>query len=103
MIYDQWLTTAHVRDGLSSTIAVAEDSAWSDGQWINGRNLFDQAFAVNAAPDFENDIRSDHPGGAQVVMADSAVRFLSDELDINILAALCTRAGGEAISTNGLQ
>ena len=103
MIYDQWLTTAHVRDGLSSTIAVAEDSAWSDGQWINGRNLFDQAFAVNAAPDFENDIRSDHPGGAQVVMADSAVRFLSDELDINILAALCTRAGGEAISTSGLQ
>ncbi len=52
-------------DGLSNTLIVAEDTGWPDGQWINGRNLFDQAYAINAAPRFENDIRSHHPGGAQ--------------------------------------
>ena len=83
--------------GLSNTLIVAEDTAWSDGQWINGRNIFDQAFAINAAPAFENDIRSHHPGGAQAVLADSSVRFLTEELDLKVLAALCTRAGGEPI------
>jgi prepilin-type N-terminal cleavage/methylation domain-containing protein len=100
MIYDRALTSADARDGLSNTLIVAEDTAWPDGQWINGRNLFDQAFAINAAPRFENDIRSQHRGGAQAVLADSSVRFLSEQLDLKVLAALCTRAGGETIDAD---
>ena len=61
MVYDHRYAASDVRDGLSNTLIVAEDTGWSDRQWINGRNLFDQAFAINAAPAFENDIRSDHP------------------------------------------
>ncbi len=102
LIFDVAHRDADVRDGLSNTLIVAEDTAWADGQWINGRNLFDQAFAINAAPRFENDIRSDHPGGAQGVMADASVRFLSDETDLKVLAALCTRAGREPISAGTL-
>lgn len=97
MIYDHAFRDADVRDGLSSTLIVGEDSAWSDGQWINGRNVFDQAFAINAAPKFENDLRSEHKGGAHAVLADASARFLSQSLDLRILAALCTRAGREVI------
>jgi hypothetical protein len=95
MIYDRRIAARHIKDGLSHTLIVGEDSRFTDGQWINGRNLFDQAFAINAAPVFENDIRSDHTGGAHAALADSAVLFLSEATDLDVLAALCTRAGKE--------
>jgi hypothetical protein len=57
--------------------------------------LFDQAFPINAAPPYENDIGSNHPGGAQGLMVSGTVRFLEESMDLRILAALCTRAGGE--------
>ncbi len=98
MVYDVSYSAADIRDGLSSTIIVAEDTGWQDGQWINGRNLFDQAFAINQAPAFENDIRSEHSAGANVCFADGHVQFLSESMDLIPLAALCTRAGGEIIT-----
>jgi hypothetical protein len=97
MLYDVAVKLKHIRDGASQTLIVGEDSQFADGQWINGRNLFDQAFAINAAPLFENDIRSEHAGGAQAVCADGSARFLTEELDLSVLAALCTRAGGEPL------
>lgn len=102
MILDVALSDAAVRDGLSNTLIVAEDTEWPDGQWINGRNIFDQAFPINAAPRFENDIRSRHPGGAQGVFADASVRFLDDQLDPQIVAAICTRDGREPVAAGTL-
>jgi prepilin-type N-terminal cleavage/methylation domain-containing protein len=84
-----------ITDGTSNTVIVAEDSRWHEGQWINGRNIFDQAFAINRAPDFENDIRSEHPSGAAGVFCDGSVRFLRESMDLKVLAAICTRGGGE--------
>jgi prepilin-type N-terminal cleavage/methylation domain-containing protein/prepilin-type processing-associated H-X9-DG protein len=84
-----------IRDGTSNTLIVAEDSRWHEGQWINGRNIFDQAFAINQAPGFENDIRSEHPGGANGVFCDGSVRFLDESMSLPVLAAICTRALGE--------
>lgn len=98
MVYDQTFSHSDIPDGSSNTLIVAEDSAFSDGQWINGRNLFDQAFAINQAPAFENDIRSLHPGGANGVFADGHVSFLADSTDLLALAGLCTRAGGEIVN-----
>jgi hypothetical protein len=95
MLYDRPIAMDDVVDGTSHTLLVAEDSRFLDGQWINGRNVFDQAFAVNAAPAWENDIRSEHVGGAHGALADGAVRFLAESLDVRILAACCTRAGRE--------
>lgn len=95
MLIDEAVSFRHILDGTSHTIVVGEDTGFADGQWINGRNIFDQAFVVNAAPAIENDLRSDHPGGAQVVLADGSTRFLSDSLNRNTLAAMCTRAGGD--------
>jgi prepilin-type N-terminal cleavage/methylation domain-containing protein/prepilin-type processing-associated H-X9-DG protein len=100
MLYDVTLPIAQVRDGTSQTIHAGEDGGFPDGQWINGLNVFDQAFAINRAPGFENDLSSDHPGGAHALFADGSVRFLKDATDLKVLAALCTRAGGEAISAD---
>jgi len=95
MLADVAITVAHIKDGISKTIIVAEDSLFDDGQWINGRNVFDQAFPINAAPEWENDIRSEHPGGALSVRADGSVHFLDESMEKQVLAAFCTRAGSD--------
>ena len=97
MLYDQRVAIRDVTDGTAKTLIVGEDSRFDDGQWINGRNIFDQAFAINAAPDFENDIRSEHGSGANVVLCDGSVHFLAETMNVSVLAALCTRAGNEMI------
>jgi prepilin-type N-terminal cleavage/methylation domain-containing protein len=95
MVHDDAIALRHIADGASRTLIVGEDSHHPDGEWINGRNLFDQAFAINAGPPVENDLRSDHPGGVQTLRADGSAGFLADATQLDVLAALCTRAGGE--------
>jgi len=97
MLYDQAISIRDISDGTSHTLAISEDSGFTDGQWINARNVFDQAFGINQAPDFENDIRSEHAGGANGLFADGSVRFLSESMALETLAAICTRAGGEIV------
>ncbi len=97
MLFDRALRIRDIRDSLGTTLMISEDSSFPDGQWINGRNVFDQAFGINQAPAFENDIRSRHPGGANGLFCDSSVRFLNEDMNLNVLAAICTRAGGEVV------
>jgi prepilin-type processing-associated H-X9-DG protein len=102
MIFDRGTCIREITDGTSTTLMISEDAAWRDGQWINGQNIFDQAFAINAAPAFENDIRSEHPGGANGLFCDGSARFLDERMEDDVLAAICTRAGGEYISADEL-
>ena len=97
MIHDQAIRYRDIVDGTSRTMVVSEDAAFPDGQWINARNLFDQAFPINRAPKFENDIRSFHRQGALALLADGSVQFLNENIDLELLAALCTRNGGEKV------
>ena len=96
LVWDRAIRLRDVTDGAARTIAVAEDSGRGpsmDGQWANGENIFDQFGPINATLD--NEMWSDHPGGAHAVYCDGSVHFLSAELDLEALFALCTRDGGE--------
>jgi len=95
MLVDRAISIREVIDGTSNTLIVAEDSRSPDPQWINGRNIFDQAFPINQAPIFENDIRSEHPSGANGVFCDGSVRFIGEGISNPALAGICTRDQGE--------
>jgi prepilin-type N-terminal cleavage/methylation domain-containing protein/prepilin-type processing-associated H-X9-DG protein len=47
-----------------------------------------------------SEVYSWHPDGANVVFCDGSVRWLHQDMDLCILAALCTRAAGEPLNTN---
>ena len=98
MLFDRGMRIEEIRDGTSNTLMISEDADFPDGQWINGRNVFDQAFPINRAPSFENDIRSRHPHGANGLFADGSVRFLSESMTLELLGAICTRAGRESVA-----
>ncbi|MEX0687959.1 MAG: DUF1559 domain-containing protein [Pirellulales bacterium] len=98
LIHDRSFADRQITDGLSKTILAGECAAgpWPEGQWISGLNLFDQAYAINW-PTWEDELRSRHPGGAHALFGDGAVRLIAETADLRILAAACTRAGGEAV------
>ncbi len=52
LIYTTPITFSMITDGMSNTLIVSEDAGFPDGQWINGNNVFEQAYAINAAPVF---------------------------------------------------
>lgn len=97
MLYGQTVRIRDIIDGTAHTLMISEDCKCKSMQWINGLNVFDVAYAINTAPEFENDPRSKHPGGVNGLMADGSARFLCNELDVNTLAAICTRNGGEPV------
>ncbi|MCH8922483.1 MAG: DUF1559 domain-containing protein [Planctomycetes bacterium] len=96
LIYDRPVRLAEVTDGLTHTIMVAEDTgrgySW-DGEWANGGNVFAVETTINEMQN--NEIWSDHPGGAQVLLCGGSVQFLSETIPLEVLAALCTRSGGD--------
>ena len=98
-IYDRAIRFEFIRDGLSQTICVAEDTRGPDCEWINGRNTFEQSGAINdaAAAPFDNEIRSDHSGGAMALFTDGHVSLLGNSLDKAVLGALITRHGRDRV------
>jgi len=42
--------------------------------------------------------RSDHVGGAHFAMCDGSVQFMAETIDVSLLDALTTRAGGEVVN-----
>ncbi|MDO4629236.1 MAG: DUF1559 domain-containing protein [Planctomycetia bacterium] len=97
------LKISEIRDGLSNTLFIAEDSrpaenyTYGDRHWIAASNVFDVSYGINQAPANDNDITSQHTGGAHGVFGDSSVHFLSNSLDTEVLASLCTRSFGDIV------
>jgi prepilin-type N-terminal cleavage/methylation domain-containing protein/prepilin-type processing-associated H-X9-DG protein len=117
---------ADVIDGTSTTILLAEDAGrpqlWNAGNlvpdgyiwgggWADARGPFAVSGAstdgsiARGGPCGINctnatEIYAFHPGGANAVFTDGSVRFLPASLNISILAALTTRAGGEVVSAD---
>jgi prepilin-type processing-associated H-X9-DG protein len=95
--FDVAYRLAQITDGTSHTLVISEDTQRDDATWINALNLFDVAYPINQGPALDPDIHSNHPGGANGLFADGSVRFLKDSIELWILAAICTRAGGEFV------
>ena len=103
-----------ITDGLSNSIAIGE----CIGAWCITQNLVFESFATTAHPiNFMNaslkadrptaanprwdesiGFRSEHTGGAQFLLADGSVKFLSENLDGATYRALASRAGGETFA-----
>jgi len=103
MIYERTISARDVRDGLSQTIIVAEDTGRAGGEpqhgtWADGQNIFDVTMPINRSQN--NELWSDHAGGVNITFCDGAVRFLPQNIANEILFALCTRDGHEIISAD---
>ena len=111
-----------ITDGTSSTILVAED-AGRPAFYNASRQVFDPvgkeggwadpngAFSIDGSnPDGSvpgpctlncsnnSEVYSFHTDGANVVFADGSVHFLHSSMNLCVLAALTTRAGGEVVN-----
>ena len=118
-----WRGSAKMRDvvdGTSNTVAVFENHHWQGpknrpgqinkpGLWFsplgaintmtNAINL-DVGLITTGGTNGNDDTRctsfsSIHAGGAQCVLVDGSVRFVSENLDRGVQRAIATRAGGE--------
>ncbi len=96
MLYTSYVRIRDIIDGTSHTMMISEDSLSQDMQWINGLNVFDVSAPINTAP--ENDLHSKHaPRGVNGLMADGNARFINEDIDLDILSAICTRNGKEPV------
>jgi prepilin-type N-terminal cleavage/methylation domain-containing protein/prepilin-type processing-associated H-X9-DG protein len=106
-----------INDGLSKTMIVAElaGRGYNDkkdelrGVWADGYNLFAISGTINQTGTenvngidvptqwTQDEIYSEHPGGANVLFCDGSVHFLPETLDKQIIQALSTRSEGESI------
>jgi prepilin-type processing-associated H-X9-DG protein len=117
---------AEILDGMSNTILLAEDAGrpqlWRAGRAVPGQDqavvggpweAFFSGFVVRGSnPDGsspgpcainctnDREVYSFHPGGANALFADGSVHFLQENISIQVLANLVTRAGGETASTD---
>ncbi len=92
-IYDRSIRFREIGDGLSNTMCVAEDTRGPEAEWINGRNVFEQSGGINDPRAWagDNEIRSDHTGGAMCLFCDGHVVLVPEQIDRKSLAALITR------------
>jgi prepilin-type N-terminal cleavage/methylation domain-containing protein/prepilin-type processing-associated H-X9-DG protein len=76
-------------------------AAWAIGypgtSWGSTYGVFNSERLINGTDEWIT-FRSDHPGGVQFAMVDGSVRFIHDSLDMAVLNALATRAGGEPLT-----
>lgn len=102
-----------ITDGLSQTIQVVEqagrpayfyggelisENSWTDGAWAFGDTggfLFSSPTSINQSNSLS--IHAFHPHGANVLLCDGSVLFLSEHQSNAVLGALMSRDGGEPI------
>ncbi len=100
-----------VTDGSSNTILVMESSWDANKQhlrcWLRGsasnrsivstKNLAHSPNTVVNSAFNNRSFGSNHTGGVQATMADGAVTFFSENIDMNVLRALSTRAESDIV------
>ncbi|MEO0530948.1 MAG: DUF1559 domain-containing protein [Planctomycetota bacterium] len=111
------ITSARITDGLSQTICVVECTGRGaevdadtgeieglNGVWASGDNISHLKKGVNdeETPKVWRDERifSDHPGGANALVCDGSVHFLSDGMEPHVIRSLASRDGGEVVDSS---
>ncbi|HBL48512.1 MAG TPA: hypothetical protein DDZ90_34530, partial [Planctomycetaceae bacterium] len=82
-----------IKDGTSYTILAGEVRSGIKA-WGDPTNFRDPTEGINRNP---RGFGSPFTGGAHVLMGDGSVRFLSEDIDPDILKALSTPQGGEPV------
>jgi prepilin-type processing-associated H-X9-DG protein len=91
----QTLSLREVTDGTANTIAAGEVGS-GFRPWGDPGNVRDPSLGINANPD---GFGSASPGGANMLLMDGSVRFVSENIDSGVLKALATPAGGEQVGS----
>ncbi|MDO5581049.1 MAG: DUF1559 domain-containing protein [Planctomycetia bacterium] len=104
----------------ASSYEIGYPRQYDNGNWILGTSVFRKTEApINFSPHcahftvkggqidttwtcaecskYQYEMRSRHPSGANILLADASCRFLSESIDMNILAALFPRDRGEML------
>ena len=90
---------ADIRDGTSNTIMAIEVGA-SRIHWMEPRDVTVEEAVTFLTDPAASPFEQVHVGGANVLLADGSVRFVSESTDPETLRALLTRDDGQAISPN---
>jgi prepilin-type processing-associated H-X9-DG protein len=85
---------AQIVDGTSNTILVAES-----GEPVPWTKPDDTPFDPENPGNFFG-LASDHPGGFNAAFADGSVRFIKNTINLEVLKAIITKAGGEVVSAD---
>jgi prepilin-type processing-associated H-X9-DG protein len=87
---------AAITDGTSNTIAIVERA--TPVCWMDPTQEITFAEACKGINVSDEGLGSNHTGGINVGFFDGSVQFISQTIDLAVLWALFTRAGGESVS-----
>lgn len=90
---------------ISDSTLIQTGAIWADadnritvtGTSTDGKTAFGAGPCVVNCNNQQGDIYSFHPGGSNVSFVDGHVSFLAATVEINVLASLVTRGGGEVV------
>lgn len=96
--YDRRARVADIRDGVSTTLMLAE-TASANGPWTAGGPATVRGLDPDRQPYIGRgrQFGGTHRGGLNVAFADGSVRFLGESIDPMVFEALATIAGGETV------
>lgn len=99
-----------ITDGMTTTLLVVESSGRGldggviggaiDGAWASGENTMRTKGTINkkrATPADWEEVFSDHPRGAHLLMCDSSARFADEKIAVHVLGALASRRSREVL------
>lgn len=94
--YDHPRGIRDITDGTSNTLGVGDVSG-DRGFWARGGKSTIRPFTVKPYIKGPDGFGGAHTGGGHFLLLDGSVRFVSENIDANVLEALVTIQGGEAI------